>query len=149
MAFTLILFLIIDLSLLNGTYRNRGAYRLPYLSVLFEREEHQMWQYDHLVDLHFWFSVFVFWSVRAVWVNRKLSLFKKEQYSEATADLTTAEIETRPVPTSLIMFLVFILRFQLVLFSALLPFPFEEQVVCLVWGFSTLCPWLTEFYSIY
>lgn len=64
-----------------------------------------MWQYDHIVDLHFWFSVCVK-SVRAVWVNHKLSLFKKEQYSEATAHLTMAEIETRPVPTSLINVLV-------------------------------------------
>lgn len=38
-----------------------------------------------------------------VQVNRKLSQFKKEQYPEATADLTTAEIEIRPVPTSLIL----------------------------------------------
>lgn len=47
-------------------------------------------------------------AVPIVLVNRKLSQFKKEQYPEATADLTTAEIETRPVPTSLI--LVFTVR---------------------------------------
>ncbi len=52
--------------------------------------------------------VFSLGTVAIVQVNRKLSQFTKEQYPEATADLTTAEIETRPVPTSLI--LVFTVR---------------------------------------
>lgn len=54
------------------------------------------------------YLVFSLGTVPIVQVNRKLSQFTKEQYPEATADLTTAEIETRPVPTCLI--LVFTIR---------------------------------------